>query len=580
MKTPRQLALLAVLVFTAVTLQFSWQVYPTSQGSWAGGPQAKHTFRDDGLIELNPLGNHPIFELISRAQDAWQDKLDRASTTLPEAVREYRRRYGRNPPKGFDVWWNYVREHNVQLPDEYDQIYRDLEPFWGIDPKDLDVMRSELEGKVDSYTVGKNATGNLSILNYSLTPGAEDHLLIGARGMIRLLESVQHLLPAFRAVVSPQDPPNRLTDFFVYDAALQAAADNRVLNRGQFPAVNSTGWTSACGPGSPARELDLEGSLPEKATQGPTFIYDHKLAMDPCLHPRHFWQHGIFIWEGKGPNPRRELFPEFSYTSSPVHHNIRIPTLYLWVEDILPRSDDPEWEDKPDHRLLWRGSTTGMTQPGERADTATRLRKSHRVRLIEFVNDLKGMLSILPSVKSQSERIGEPLQVPMSRVNPAVMDIAFAGSPMLCDAELCSVLGKMHFQKSQSLREAGDYKYVSDVDGNGWSGRFQRLLISNSLIFKSTIYPDWYTDRIAPWVHYVPVQLDLSDLHNALLFFRGSDISGVDAHDELARQIASAGRRWAKEFWRTEDMIAYFFRLLLEYARVMSEDREAMTFHI
>jgi hypothetical protein len=68
------------------------------------GPPASHLFREDGIVEVNPDGLHPIFELISRAEARWQGKLDRASKTLGEAVREYRRRYRREPPKGFDAW--------------------------------------------------------------------------------------------------------------------------------------------------------------------------------------------------------------------------------------------------------------------------------------------------------------------------------------------------------------------------------------------------------------------------------------------------------------------------------------------
>jgi hypothetical protein len=30
-----------------------------------------------------------------------------------------------------------------------------------------------------------------------------------------------------------------------------------------------------------------------------------------------------------------------------------------------------------------------------------------------------------------------------------------------------------------------------DVDGNGWSSRFHRLMMSGSLVLKSTIYPEW-----------------------------------------------------------------------------------------
>ena len=65
---------------------------------------ATHLYRDDGLLETNHLGRHPIYELIERATEEWEGKLERQSKTLPEAVREYRRRYGRAPPKGFDKW--------------------------------------------------------------------------------------------------------------------------------------------------------------------------------------------------------------------------------------------------------------------------------------------------------------------------------------------------------------------------------------------------------------------------------------------------------------------------------------------
>ena len=30
--------------------------------------------------------------------------------------------------------WEFVQEYDVQLPDEYDQIYEDLERFWGLEP--------------------------------------------------------------------------------------------------------------------------------------------------------------------------------------------------------------------------------------------------------------------------------------------------------------------------------------------------------------------------------------------------------------------------------------------------------------
>jgi hypothetical protein len=121
-----------------------------------------------------------------------------------------------------------------------------------------------------------------------------------------------------------------------------------------------------------------------------------------------------------------------------------------------------------------------------------------------------------------------------------------------------------------------------------------QLISSHALVFKSTVFSEWYQDRIQQWKHYVPVQVDLSDLADSLVFFRG-DLKGDGAHEELAAEIALAGRDWAKTFWRDEDMTAYMFRsaptgripafadriytrLFLEYARVMSLDREALSY--
>ena len=47
---------------------------------------------------------HPIHDLITNATRDWEEKLSRQSQTLAQAVVEYRRRYKRNPPVGFDDW--------------------------------------------------------------------------------------------------------------------------------------------------------------------------------------------------------------------------------------------------------------------------------------------------------------------------------------------------------------------------------------------------------------------------------------------------------------------------------------------
>jgi hypothetical protein len=73
---------------------------------------------------------HPIPRLMMDAERQFRALMSRQSHSLRGAVAEYKRRYGRSPPKGFDAWWRFVQENGVKIIDEYDGLVSDLEPFW------------------------------------------------------------------------------------------------------------------------------------------------------------------------------------------------------------------------------------------------------------------------------------------------------------------------------------------------------------------------------------------------------------------------------------------------------------------
>lgn len=99
-------------------------------------------------------------------------------------------------------------------------------------------------------------------------------------------------------------------------------------------------------------------------------------------------------------------------------------------------------------------------------------------------------------------------------------------------------------------------QYVLDVDGNSWSGRFRRLLDSESLVFKSTIWPEWYRDRIQAWVHYVPLQIDYHEIFDLMSFFSGDDEDHHQGFEELGKKIAKQGKDWVATQFRIEDIQA------------------------
>jgi hypothetical protein len=61
-------------------------------------------YAQGGFIQASPDEVHPIYQLLYKGERRWKDMLRRRSKTLEEAVEEYKRRYGRNPPRGFDHW--------------------------------------------------------------------------------------------------------------------------------------------------------------------------------------------------------------------------------------------------------------------------------------------------------------------------------------------------------------------------------------------------------------------------------------------------------------------------------------------
>ena len=63
--------------------------------------------------------------------------IGKQSTTLRTAVAEYKRRYNRKPPRGFDEWFAFAQANDVKIIDEYDGLVRDLAPFWNLPGEEI-----------------------------------------------------------------------------------------------------------------------------------------------------------------------------------------------------------------------------------------------------------------------------------------------------------------------------------------------------------------------------------------------------------------------------------------------------------
>ncbi len=112
--------------------------------------------------------------------------------------------------------------------------------------------------------------------------------------------------------------------------------------------------------------------------------------------------------------------------------------------------------------------------------------------------------------------------------------------------------------------EVFSYKYVINTHGNGndWSNRFRSLLSTGAAVFKqeSSLYEFWEWG-LKPWVHFIPVRRDLSDLPELLQW--------AQQHDSEAKKIADAGLRYVRDNVRYDDALCYWSELASALPRII-----------
>ncbi|KAK4053925.1 hypothetical protein OIO90_003762 [Microbotryomycetes sp. JL221] len=529
--------------------------------------QSRHTFHPNGLLLVNPKGRHPISVLIEDAESKWRRKLEKQSRTLQEAVQEYKQRYRRNPPKGFDKWWDFAERHDIQLRDEYDQIAYDLAPHWALEAHDSRHRNRVMQDREHTFTA-------------EMTPG---HKRVGLHGQHRDLKratDIRDLLEMFA-----QDLPFNLNFTFIIDdnPAVMMPYSQRIrmvelAEQGEYYGPSEfvephdpelSYFAQACSPNSPLRRSELGHNVQDFSGDARrSFIWDHAKAIDLCQHPEQRRLHGHLMQEGV---PFSPLVPLLTFAKTRMHADILATPLEQYSDTYV--GYEPPWEQKSHNKLLWRGSTTGVE-----FDKHTPWRQSQRARLHFLSQNMDGEK---PVIFSQGSAVKEA-NLSIAEMNHLYMDMAFSGEPAQCDPETCEVMRKdIRFKSLIGLEDSNQYKYLIDVDGNGWSGRFHRLMSMKAMILnlvsRSTAFPEWYQDRIQPWVHYVPVKIDYSDLYDIMTYFIGTP-DGQGGHDSVAERIGEAGRLWAKNYWRKADMAAYMYRLSLEYSRILHHDEDDVDF--
>lgn len=162
-----------------------------------------------------PPTDHPIDQLIKVADKDFEDLLAKESNTLAEAAQAYRKRRGRHPPPGFDKWYEFAKENDaVIVEDFFDQIYHDLNPFWGLEPSSI---RDEAAGYEMVISI---RNGNAS---------AESDWF-WTQIWLDMIQTIEHLLPDMDIALNAMDEPRLVVPWEDINAYMKKEKQSRILN--------------------------------------------------------------------------------------------------------------------------------------------------------------------------------------------------------------------------------------------------------------------------------------------------------------------------------------------------------------
>lgn len=177
----------------------------------------------------------------------------------------------------------------------------------------------------------------------------------------------------------------------------------------------------------------------------------------------------------------RDMLPILSMTSNPTYDDITIPN---WCD---LSSFTPDLQNVTDNRIIFRGSSSGI---GVTIDTNCRLKAAHM---------------------SMTE-LSDILDAGITKWNLRPRVIRGVSGNFLCTISK-NIRKKCRKVDFMSYREQSSYKYILDLPGHVEGFRFSHIFQLKRVVFRvRSDYETYSAHVIQPWVHYIPIKADLSDL--------------------------------------------------------------------
>ncbi|KAK6508219.1 hypothetical protein TWF506_010318 [Arthrobotrys conoides] len=554
----------------------------------------------DDIDLPDELDQHPIVAL-TRDQLKRFDRYKRAQPrSFSQVVEKYRLKYGRHPPPNFDEWYKFAKKRKCVNFDDFDQIMDDLRPFWGIKPADIRAMVKALDTKESRVTIFKVRGKKVTEVKY-----ADAWRASVFKGIVTVGAS---FLPDLDIAMNHLDQPRVVATWEEVQAKLAQEKKTRIQHPETLNEFSKIDWdapidikgvdlgffdysgkpymdlaSKACPPESYARRPELDVKHVESKYKDPVggFIRNFNLSSDLCtVGPQLSNLHG-FLFSSSSTLATHKLVPIFGECKVNVNNDILFPAnKYYDLKDdryVYNDEQDVPWHEKTP-QMVWRGVTSGGTQ---NADVYHRLQRHRFVALTNSSKLSDTQVTIMEAV-SEDNVSGEytPAFFHPAHYAGSVMDVGF--SEIVWCVPDCHFLDNVFSVKPElKFKDTFRFKYLADVDGHSFSGRWHAFLKSKSMGIKSTIFREWHDQRFFEWVHFAPMDNRFDDLYALMTYFTGlekgvvgSDGAYVPRHDTEAKRIADRSREWATQVLRREDIEIYMLRLLLEYARVVDDNRD------
>lgn len=456
----------------------------------------------NGLFHLTGSQQHPIELLVKKAKAKHANMLKRQSKTLEEAVTEYKRRYRRNPPPGFDKWYKAAVDANVLVIDEYDTVMAALDPFWGLSGKEI---RARVQEAI-SPRVGRTPIIGIQLRDQNVSLRYNDNMYapFHARILKDWIEHYMDYLPDMEIAFNSHDEPEVVVPHDELARSLGGcpapetyeASEPKEQVEVQGPDLvyfdsfrRHRTWSrviASCPLGSASRSR--RASQPYKDTDcsdGPLFIQDIDRAKDVCEEIDAASMYGLFT-SPDGFVLTNSLVPIFSRSKASSFQDLLLPAMDYdtWLTEGFYQKYNPDedmpWENKKSH-LYWAGSSFDGYYQDSNWQTM------QRVRFIKDMNNASLPVSLLRREegsgrwKAHNDTMGSLSQY---------VDVKFTVQEM-CDKTICKEMKNskngLVWKEKEPPREAYANKFVMDVDGHAFTEHFRRLLSSKSLVFKMTM---------------------------------------------------------------------------------------------